>query len=180
MGNYCARRQPLQVLDNGEAWEIIAPNHPIQDEIHQHQLVHDPEVIRERAVGAPRPRRRRVSRLLRCFKMVLKLKRLRWLQSMVRSSLHGAKLRGDPALRERYVSLLSYLTQQVTGTASWFDHLKRQDGTLYFVAHLSEKGNVNRATKRKEREYRRVHRGHFNHGAGVKRADNLPPTFKQK
>ena len=101
-------------------------------------------------------------RLRKCFLKVLALKRLRWLQSTIRCSLNSQKLRNDPELRQKFTQLLSLLTMEISGTASWFDHVKRVEGTLWFTKDLSEKGNVTRSTRLADRAYRRERLGLHN------------------
>ena len=172
MGTSCSRRRPppqppandeqLQpdlTEDEDYGFEMVAAEvanpHPALDDIHEHPMVHNPN--RERAIQAFRQQvlARRPSRLRRVFFRVLCLKRLRWLQSRVRSSLNTQKVKNSRYLNMKFGQLLSLLTREVSGTASWFSHLKRVDGVLYFVAHLSEKGNVTRETKALEKAYRR-------------------------
>ena len=142
MGLSCSRRGRPQA--NDEDW-IVIPAAVEDGAVFIHPVVHDPQGVRRRLARI---------RLRKVLFTVLKLKRLRWLQALVRASLNCMKVRNSPALRQKFASLLSSLTRMVSGTACWFSHVTRVQGTLYFSEHLSSAGNATRETKQAEKKYR--------------------------
>ena len=158
---WCKRRRPQPMIDeeDDEGFELVDADalavHPVLDVVFEHPIVHNPN--RERAIDAVRrqARAQRPRRLRKVFLRVLCLKRLRWLQSRIRSSLNTQRVKNDRHLNTKFGQLLSLLTREISGTATWFSHLKRVDGVLYFTAHLSAAGNVTRETKAAEKAYRR-------------------------
>ena len=143
MGNRCGRRYHHPIVHDPQ--EV-----PARLDRQARQALPDPQAHnpqRERAIvehiaeirrARPRVHGRGRWHLRKVLLTVLKLKRLRWLQALVRCSLNSMKVKNSPHLQQRFRSLLGRLTRMIAGTASWFNHLIRIQGRLYFVGYESE------------------------------------------